>query len=178
MEAQPRPENQRDRAWGQVPASVGDHRRLPALPGPNPSAVDTVFSSRRDPASTTMHRCDGTLGSTTLWQPPDLHDCASPMLTYRIQPFIDMDSCFSAPWCRAGRVLHGPSSTVSYIRMGRTRASPGHGCCCSGCLLNVDGGGKISRLEIIALLPSPPDTRMRMAPSSSTRSPSPSQLLL
>lgn len=45
-------------------------------------------------------------------------------------------------------------------------------------LLNVDGGGKISRLEIIALLPSPPDTRMRMAPSSSTRSPSPSQLLL
>ncbi|KAE8792738.1 hypothetical protein D1007_32699 [Hordeum vulgare] len=25
----------------------------------------------------------------------------------RIQPFIDMDSCFSAPWCRAGRVLHG-----------------------------------------------------------------------
>jgi len=22
-------------AWGQVPASVGDHRRLPALPGPN-----------------------------------------------------------------------------------------------------------------------------------------------
>ncbi|XP_037437459.1 uncharacterized protein LOC119304380 [Triticum dicoccoides] len=47
-------------------------------------------------------------------------------LVPRIPPFIDMDSCYSTPWCHAGRVLRGPPSPPSMVSYSqRTMASPG-----------------------------------------------------
>ena len=44
-------------------------------------------------------------------------------LVPRIPPFIDMDSCYSTPWCHAGRVLRGPPLPPwSRIVKGRWRA--------------------------------------------------------
>ncbi|XP_044423909.1 uncharacterized protein [Triticum aestivum] len=81
--------------------------------------------SRRDPASTTVHGCDGISGSTTPRPPLDLHDRASPMLgsphpalhRYGLVLFDPMVPC----WTRAPR--SSPPSMVSYSQ--RTMASPG-----------------------------------------------------